>query len=286
MNMYDTGMIVNLTISAWSGHKLDKAKTATVTSEANADSDAARVNKHLVSKDALAGITRASNALRQYFYRATLPWGDNGDRLLSAAGFLDFTQEIARLTAEFDAAVDEFITTKYPAERARAQFRMGSLFDPRDYPAPESLRSRFGTALDIHGIPTSDDFRVALKDSDAERIKRQLDASNNQRLRDAMRTVWERLFEVVDNFATRMEDGGRFKEATVANLQDLADAIPTLNVTNDTELADLCKEIQRKLGGYTAKDLRTDDRARQQARQEAKAIVNRMSDLMAGFGSN
>ena len=62
----------------------------------------------------------------------------------------------------------------------------------------------------------------------------------------------ERLFEVVDNFATRMEDGGRFKEATVANLQELADAIPTLNVTNDTELADLCKEIQRKLGGYNA----------------------------------
>ena len=103
MNMYDTGMIVNLTISAWSGHKLDKAKTATVTSEANADSDAARVNKHLVSKDALAGITRASNALRQYFYRATLPWGDNGDRLLSAVGFLDFTQEIpGRASRAFD----------------------------------------------------------------------------------------------------------------------------------------------------------------------------------------
>lgn len=283
MNTYDTGMIVNLTISAWSGHKLDKAKTAAVTSDAKAASDAARVNKHLVSKEALADITRTANALRQYFYRATLPWGDNGDRLLGAAGFMEFMEATARLMDDFHAAVDEFITARYPAERARAQFRMGEMFDADDYPAPECLRSKFSTALDIHGIPTSDDFRVALKDSDAERIRKQIDTSNNQRLRDAMRLLWERLFDVVENFAQRMEDGSRFKEATVVNLQELAEAVPALNITNDPDLTELCKEIQQKLGSVTAKDLRKDDAARQQARQEAKAIVDRMSDLMAGF---
>lgn len=49
---------------------------------------------------------------------------------------------------------------------------------------------------------------MSLKDSDAERIKRQLDQTNHQRLRDAVQTVWERLFAVVDNFAERMDDGG------------------------------------------------------------------------------
>lgn len=285
MNVYDTGMIINLTIRAWTGHKLDKTRTAEVTDAAGADADAARVNKHLVSKESLAAVNRCAGACRQYLYKATLPWGDNGDRLLAAAGFLDFNEQMHALMAAFDEAVDEFIAVQYPAERSRAQFRMGALFNAADYPGPEDLRTRFGVALDIHGIPTSDDFRVSLKDSDAERIKRQLDQTNNQRLRDAVQTVWERLFAVVDNFAERMDEGGRFKEATVVNLQELAAAIPALNITNDPDLNDLSHEIRVKLGSMTSKDLRASSVVRKQAHQDARAIVARMSDLMAGFGN-
>ena len=48
----DNGLIVNLQIRAWSGHKLDKTKTNELLEASNAEHDAARVNKHLVSKEA------------------------------------------------------------------------------------------------------------------------------------------------------------------------------------------------------------------------------------------
>jgi len=55
----DNALVVNLNISMWSGHKLDKAKTSEVNHNANADSDASRVNKHLVSKTSMADIVNA-----------------------------------------------------------------------------------------------------------------------------------------------------------------------------------------------------------------------------------
>ena len=280
----NTGMIVSLQVGMWSGHKLDKAKTSELTDAANAEQDAARVNKHLVSKDSLKGVVKAAGALRQFFYRAALPWGDNGDRILGAAGYLDFIDAYSELKDDFMRAVDTFITVQYPAERARAQFRMGDMFVADDYPSPESLRSKFYVGLDIHGVPTGADFRVQLQDADVERVKLEIDEANVARLHAAMKVVWERVFDTITHFADRMQGDEKFRDATVRNLQDLADSIPALNLTNDPDLTALCSEIKAKLGDLNAPDLRKHPAAREQARQEALAIAKKMSGMMSGFG--
>lgn len=283
-NVLYEGMIVSMQISAWSGHKLDRDKTRELTELAQADSDAARVNKHLVSKDSLKDVTKAAGALRQFFYRAALPWSDNGDRLLSATAFQSFMDDYQKLKDDYDAAVQEFINVRYPAERARAEFRMGEMFKAEDYPEPESLRARFGVDLNIHGIPTGADFRVQLSEADGERIRREIDAANMVRLRAAMRTVWERVFDVVSHFASKMEGDEKFREATVRNLLALVDDIPALNITNDPDLTALAVDIKTRLGAVSAPELRNMPAAREAARKEAQKIVSKMSGLMAAFG--
>ena len=52
----ERAMVMTLSISRWQGHRLDKEASRKVTSEAGAAADAARVNKHLVPKEALAPI--------------------------------------------------------------------------------------------------------------------------------------------------------------------------------------------------------------------------------------
>ena len=168
----DNALVVNLSISMWAGHKLDKAKTSEVNHNANAASDASRVNKHLVSKTSMADIVRCAGALRQYVYRATLPWGDNGDRLIGASGYMAFVDEFAKLKQQFDEAVEDFIAVRYPAEKARAQFRMGDMFVPEDYPEPETLRRKFAVILDVHGVPSATDLRAQLREEDIQHLRR------------------------------------------------------------------------------------------------------------------
>ena len=241
------------------------------------------MNKHLVSKEALATVTRAQGAVRQYFYRATLPWGDNGDRILGAAAFMDFSATIASLKTDFDAAVEEFVTVKYPAERARAQFRMGDMFVAQDYPAPEELRARFGISLSVHGIPTGADFRVQMKEDDAARIRQEIDTHNAAKLGVAVKTLWDRVFSTVQHFAERMEGDEKFKSATIDNLYELVDDLPAMNITNDPNLTALHAEIKSRLGGLTAPELRKNTQLRAAARTDAQAIVSKITGIMSSF---
>lgn len=281
MSIANNTMVVNLQISMWSGYKLDRSMTHKVTTEAKADADAARVNKHLVPKEALKEIVSAAGALRTHFYEHTLPWGDNGDRLLPRLAFAEFMQEHGRLCQEFDSAVDTFVTQKYLAARDQAEFRMGELFDPNDYPEPEQQRRKFSVNLDVHGVPTGHDFRVDMDEQTVDMLRQQIEAKNNERVTAAMRDVWERLAVVINHFADRMGSDAVFRDSTVTNLEELVEMLPALNVTNDPELEKLRRDIADTLVGYAPKDLRKDSAVRDAAAKESRRIADQMAAYMA-----
>jgi len=283
MSIANNTMVVNLQISVWSGYKLDKGMTQKVTSEANAASDAARVNKHIVPKESLKEIITAQGALRTHFYTNTLPWGDNGDRLLPRLSFMDFMQAHGKLNEEFNNAVDNFVHEKYLRARDQAEFRMGEMFRSEDYPEPEQLRRRFAVNLDIHGVPTGHDFRVDMVTNTVDMLRKQIEEKNQERVTSAMRDVWDRLADVLGHFANKMSDDSVFRDSTVKNLEELVDMLPALNVTGDPQLEQIRQDITDTLIGYTPKDLRKDMAVRQAAAQESKRIIDQMSGFMGAF---
>jgi hypothetical protein len=283
MSIAENTMVVNLQIACWSGYKLDKAMSQKVTEDANADNDAARVNKHLVPKESLKEIISAVGALRTHFYANTLPWGDNGDRLLPRLRYMDFMQEHGQHRQTFSNAVEEFLTRKYLEARDQAEFRMGDMFNPNDYPPAEALRRKFSVNLDIHGVATAKDFRVDMNKAEVDSIKRQIEEKNQERVTAAVADVWTRLNETINHFADRMAGDSVFKEATVRNLEAIVEMLPAMNITNDPKLEELRQDINDSLIGYTAKELRKDDAVRAVAAKEAKRIADQMAGFMAAF---
>lgn len=283
MSIANNTMVVNLQISTWSGYKLDKGMTQKVTADANAAADAARVNKHIVPKESLKEIITAAGSLRTHFYANTLPWGDNGDRLLPRLIFVEFTQDHGRLCQEFDNAVENFINEKYLAAREQAEFRMGDMFNPNDYPMPEQLRRKFAVNLDIHGVPTGKDFRVDMDQVTLDLIKKQIEAKNQDRVTVAIRDVWTRLAEILGHFASKMSDDSIFRDSTVKNLEELVDMLPALNITGDPQLEQIRQDIKDSIIGYSPKDLRKDAAVRQAAAKESQRIVDQMSGFMGAF---
>jgi hypothetical protein len=284
MSITTKAMVLNLQIGVWQGYRLDKEASRKVVEDAGADGDAARVNKHLVPKEALKAIVSASTAVRNHFYEKTLPWKDNGDRLLTRLMFTTFIEEHERLVGEFNDAVDEFIATGYPEARAKAEFRMGELFNLNDYPAADSLRRRFYINLDIDSVTEAGDFRVQMDADQLDSVRQSMERAMGERLGRAMRDVWERLSEVVGHFAKKMGSDDIFRDTTVRNIEQLVDLLPGLNVLDDPDLKAIGDEVKAKLAGYDPKDLRKDKAARSQAAQDAKEIMDRMSGFMSAFG--
>ena len=280
MSIVHGAMQVNLQIGIWQGYRLDKDASAKVTKDADAASDAARVNKHLVPKETLKAVVSASGAVRTHFYDKTLPWKDNGDRLLSRAMYMDFIEEHERLVGEFNNAVEAFLTVGYPAAVDQAAFRMGDLFKPDDYPSAGSLRHRFYVNMDIDAVTEAGDFRVQLEQSQLDNVKAQRERAMKDRIGRAMQDVWVRLSDVVGHFAKKMASDDVFRDSTVRNIEELVDLLPGLNVLDDPTLKAMGEEIKAKLTGIDPKDLRKDKEVRSQAAKDAEAIMEKMRGFM------
>lgn len=281
MSITTKAMVLNLQIGIWQGYRLDKEASRKVTSDANADNDAARVNKHLVPKEALKPVVSAAGAVRTHFYTKTLPWKDNGDRLLTRIMFLDFIQEHEKLVGEFNDSVDTFLTESYPAAREQAEFRMGDLFKGDDYPSAASLRQRFYVNMDIDAVTESGDFRVEMDAEQLDTVRSSMEEAMRGRISRAMQDVWTRLSEVVGHFAKKMGTDDIFRDTTVRNIEELVDMLPGLNVLDDPDLARMGEEIKAKLAGLDPKELRKDKDVRSQAAKDAADIMERMGGFMA-----
>lgn len=278
-------MVMNLSIGIWQGYRLDRDASKRVTEEAGAAADAARVNKHLVPKEALAAIVTAQNAIRTHFYSNTLPWRDNGDRLMPRKQFLVFIPEHEQLKQAFEAEVQKFLDEDYPSAIAKAEFRMGAMFKRDDYPAIGALRGKFYATLDIDAISTAGDFRVEIDAEHADKVRASMEAALETRLQAAAGDVWKRMAETVGYFQARMADPKAvFRDTTVTNISEMLDLVPGLNVLDDPEIEQVRAAIAKALGGIDAKDIRKDPALRAELAGEAGKIMDTMAGFMKAFG--
>ena len=277
-------MLVNLQIGVWTGHRLDREASARVTSEAHADADAARVNKHIIAKTALQPIVSAASSVRHHFYNKTLPWKDNGDRLLTRALYTDFMQEHNKLSDDFRRQVYLFIDLTYPQAVAHAEFRMGDLFNPSDYPTPTALARKFYVGLDIDAVTEAGDFRVELEKSELQVVQKSMQDAMQTRLTRAMQDVWERVEQRLSHFADKMGSDENFRRSTLENLEEIANLIPALNIVNDPRLELIGDEIRAVLVGHDPKVLRKRKEIRAEVADEAQRIMDTLKGYMSAFG--
>jgi len=286
MTIADNNMVVNVHIGMWTGQKLDKERSRKITADAGAADDAASVNKHILPKTAFEEINSTKTAAYIHFRTNTLPWKDNGDRLLPRDMYNDFVTKHGELREKFYQAVKKFTNDIYPSARERAEFRMGEMFNPNDYPPPNVIEKKFYIKLDIDSVTTANDFRVALDKEDQDAVREAIEADMASRVNDAMKDVWFRLGNSLEHFIDRMAPDTKFREATLSNLEELVSILPALNITNDPNLTAFGEAISARLTGLDPKDLRKNEVYRTQIHGEASKIMSKMSSFMNAFGGD
>src|SRR5260370_9888069 len=143
-------MLCTVSISAWSGYKYDREASEQIAEIHGAEKDSGRFNKLLVPRKELEEITKIIAKARRDHEFVTLPWSDNGYRVLPAAAYMDHTNTMRANATEFQSAVSR-LAARFE-ELVTNQSRLGTLFKGADYPGmrDDGARLRFFDPAELH----------------------------------------------------------------------------------------------------------------------------------------
>lgn len=288
VNLNSKAMLAKLTIKQWSAHKHDRDVSLEVARTHGITTEAGRYNKALLGKHALGEIKKIVGLGRQRHYHLTLPWTDDGSRILPAKMFQRYTKEMRTLKTQFDKAVWDF-QTNYRGFVTEAQTTLGDLFKSDEYPDSSEIHLFFCFEMEIGSIPAGEDFRVSIEEEQAEIIREEIENKVQGAFQTAQESLWERVRTMVRSTHERLSiyDRGNgsgkvknpFRDSLVENLKGLIEILPDLNVGDDPDLDDITREIG-ELVENDPQSLRDDDLLRNQTALKAKSISDKMSAFM------
>ena len=285
MDLNTDAMQVSLRITAWSGRIYDRQASHHVAVHHDASASAGRYNKRLLPKAAFAALTATMSEARSTHYAQTLPWDDQGARLLTVANYEHYTElldglreRMVRERARFIEDYDDYV------EQARLD--LGRLFRIEDYPSKTALRGKFGIRYRITPVQDADQFMAKLASDDVARVKRDIKHHVQERLHDAVADLYRRLGDAVGRVSERLgeDDNGKplvFRNSLIENIRDLVDVVPRLNIFGDHQLARLCEEVKERIASVEPDTLRPtgnfDPIARAQVKRDADALMEKFA---------
>ena len=263
-----SAMMVDLNIAIYSGRKQDKSTQAEVTNAKGSGSKkAASVYKNLFAEcKELDAITKFQARARAEHYKITLPWNDQGARLLPTAALLDYQKTMQRHKDEFNRLVDAFLD-KYDTLVAGAAFQLGTLFDRNEYPSRGKVAQRFRMETSFTPLPTGGDFRLDIESEVQRELVRQYEEKLDAQLAAANQDSWTRLYNAISKLSDRLtvDDDGKkrtFHDTTVTNAVELCELLHVMNITQDPSLTKAARKLAEVLSGVTPKELREEDSTR------------------------
>lgn len=281
-NISERAMLATLNISLWTARKRDKKITAKVAKDHGTIKAVGNYNKRLLPMEAESyeAVRRAGTAAREYHYNSTLPWAQDGARILPAAQYFAYVERMKELQQEFDTAVEAFLAD-YPRLRENARVLLNGMYDEADYRSVRELEQAFKFKRDVFPMPSADDFRVELGDNEVSAVREAIQRSVHQATADAMRDLAQRVHDAVAHIAERLSGADNiFRDSLIGNLKDIVELLPKLNLTNDATL----EATRKRLAGYLCTlepaKLREDSKEREAAAAEADAIMKQMAAFM------
>ena len=277
----ERAMLAAIHISIWTAVKHDRKVSHEVASQHGAPVSAGRYNKQLLrGAGGLDDLRTLAGQIRQHFYKITLPWSDEGYRLLPAHFYFDLSARMREFEQSFSKRVDDFLDS-YPGYIEHVKPELNGLFREEDYPPADVLRKKFGLKLEVLPIPSGDDFRVTMSAEEQARVAHEIDANVRQSLQKGTEDLWSRLKDVVSHLVDRLnEPESRFHASLVTNVFDLVDLLPQLNVGQDQELNRFATEIRSRLCAYPAHELKKNDILRVATASDAAALLDEMDTVM------
>ena len=282
ISIASSAMLVELSISAWTARKLDKKVSTQVDLDKQTKTRAGNYNKNLLAGTGfLDTINKYAASARHWHSTQTLPWSDNGLRLLPMSNFLAYKENLVTLEKNYQALVDKFIIA-YPNLVSAAAFQLGDLFDRSEYPEPETVARKFKFRVNYLPVPMAGDFRVDINEEAKAEIIMSCEGLYKERLDNAMKDAWTRLHDCLLRMSERLADNEngdrkRIHDTLVENAVELTSLLKHFNLTGDSNMETARTELENAIKNHDADDLRESHMAREAVKTKVDAILSKFS---------
>ena len=231
---------------------------------------------------AFRAVTAIRTKITEYWRGLTLPFPEPGVRLIKHNEVETFDQQMADFKAELEDAVRTLDRQFEELKQAAAQ-RLGSLYNPADYPA--TLIGLFGVSWDYPNIEPPD-YLIGLSPDLYRQEQERVKARFEEAVQLAEQAFLDEFAKLVAHLTERItgtnEDGSPkvFRDSAIDNLCDFFERFRSLNVRSNQQLDELVAQAQRTVRGVAAQDLRDGPSVRQEVATQLARVQTTLDAML------
>ena len=250
-----SAMTVELSMSIWTARKKDHKASDDVASMNSADKGVANVTKNLLGNcDELIALQKFAGNLRNLHYSMTMPWSDNGQRLVTTMQYFKYNEVMTEMIDEGWRMVDNFLNV-YDWKVMDAQAKLGAMFNRDEYPTRDAIRDKFAFRLSYEELPdggNTGDWRLDLPHEAMQTLRTNYANSFNLKIKGAMDDVWTRLHTNLTRLVRQLDvdeegKGNRLYDTVFDQALSLTEMLGTCNVTGDTQMEAMKRQLEQAL---------------------------------------
>ena len=275
-------MLVSLNVSKWTAARRDSRITSQVLEDNGAQAGAGQFTKQLIPKEAFSEINAVVNAARAYHKQITLPWDNDGRRVLSSALFMDYRAKISEFENAYETATRKFINN-YPDYIESAKEKLNGLFDWDDYPTIDQLQRKFSLSVTPEPVPSGSSLHVEIADEYLNEQRQLIERRVEEKMKQAHRDIYDRMLETIKHMLKSMDDGKSFKSATIDNIVEICALVPGLTIEEDNEIKRIANEVKATVTKFPREDIIKSPHVAKRTRRELEASVAAITQSMDSF---
>lgn len=245
-----------------------------------AEHDSLSASKRLldVRHPAFRGVNAVKGRITSYWKGVSLPYPEPAIRLIRQDRIEVFNQQLADFREELQEAVDH-LEQHYIELRSAARQRLGSLYDPSDYPA--SLDGMFAVAWEFVTVEPPSYLRQLNPEIYQEECAR-VQARFSEAVELAEAAFLDELHRLVAHLTERLtgQSDGKpkvFRDSAVANLTE---RFRDLNIGSSEQLDQLVDQAHQIVRGVQPQSLRDNRVLRQSVAEELTQVQSVLDELL------
>jgi len=231
----------------------------------------------------------AADEMYTWHKKHTMPWSDEGPRILPNAMYFEYTQEMKMRIAHAESAADQVAANWDQHVLADLSFRAkapgATRSSPADYPTAEQFRQAIGFDLVFSPLPDSSHFLFDIGDEDKEAFEGAMRDVARSARRDCIGRMLEPVRHLVSKLSVTIgEPGAIFRDSAIENVIEGVELARKLNIDDDLEIVSVTTELSKLIAGINGmKDqVRESQVVRENARDRLKALQDKLAPFMGG----
>lgn len=235
-----------------------RVKTEQISTDA--DNGMVHVAKDILECEEHQVIKAHDNRIRLWMKAHALPSGIRMGIFLVPLALVEKVDDYLKgMIAQRKVLIAKFLEV-YETARNAAETRLGSLYNPADYPTPATVEASYDLTYRFvtFDVPTTlSGIKASIFAEEREKAKLEAEQALAD-IRVVLRAAMQELVDKVVDRLTPTDDGKTkiFHKSTLEKLNDFIEIFEARNIANDEELAQVVNAARDAMNGVDAKSLR------------------------------